>query len=636
MKLKIFALIIAILCLSMALVGCSQKPCDAHVDENKDQKCDVCKDTIPCETHTDENQDLVCEVCGLTITPPCDPHKDENADGKCDTCGGAIVVIKEQIAPETGERVPMVVNPIPSDANLADYIITTEERLMALSKAEELKIDYTGGLEGHCIVYVIEAEDDDYTIYGVYDLVAGKSLYRVTDQYTGTVANGSKTVNIKLNDYYFVSVVDTYEIGRFVPSARTVEYYTYTGEKIMGADWKSGDGISVDEFEDLLATETVTDGGVVYVTFYDNQVWTFDEMEGDYLGYHFDEKTIVRRPAFDQVCGDYGYVAHEGMLYVYDLTKWVECVYSCPLVEGFIYHDWFVLSNGNVLLQKKYVLPDDAISYDYKENGEKIDLVYTIVNLADKSTKDVEFGYVISFVSVYEDWDDLLTEKAPNLIEAYPISNDAVIYEDAFTKQLITDNDLNILFDATHWFNDMYLFDDGLFLVVTEYDDETEPLVTVVNEKGEKLAQIPYNATLNERYVLYDGKVYNFKMELLLDLSDYTVEVEFDEYAILSAYDEARDKVVYYYYDFRSKAPVELSYQTNENFIVEWSDKFGFEISYTDEEGETKYVFFNYKNVAVTVGDGSNGIYTYLYWEEDEDPILLLVMADDSYYIVRT
>ena len=635
MKLKIFALIMAILCLSVVLVGCSQKPCDAHVDENKDQKCDVCKDTIPCETHTDENNDLVCEVCGLTFAPPCEPHKDENADGKCDTCGGAIVIIKEQIAPETGERVPMVVNSIPSDANLADYIVTTAEQLMALSKAEELKIDKVFEVVDNYFTYTIEAEDGDYTTYGVYDMVAGKSLYRVTDQYTGTAVNGRKAVDINFGAYYFVSVVDTYEVSSFAPSARTVEYYTYTGEKIMGADWKAGDGISVEEFEYLLATETVTEGDVTYITFYDDQVWTFDEEDGDYLGYHFDKKTVVHRPAFDQVTGDYGYVAHDGILYVYDLTKWVECVYSCPLLEGLIYHDWFVLSNGNILLQKKYVLPDDAISYDYKEGSDKIDLVYTIINPADKSAKNVEFGYVINTVSIYEDWDDLLTEKAPNLITAHPISNDAVIYDDAFTKQLIADNDLNILFDATHWFNDMFLFDDGLFLVFTEYDDETEPLVTVVNEKGEKLAQIPYNAEVKQRYVLYDGKVYNFKMEQLLDLSDYEIEIEYDEYAILSAYDEARDKVVYYYYNFRSKAPVELSYQTNEDFTIEWSDTFGFGLSYTNEEGETAYTFFNYKNATVTVGDGSKSIDAYSYEADSEYAVMLLMLEDGSFYIVR-
>ena len=179
MKIKAFALILCIiLCFSMLMVGC-QKECTEHVDENKDAKCDVCEADVACKEHVDEVRDLKCDVCGEELectehvnadedrfcdlcgeqaVPECqkhtdedknlvcdvcrmdicDPHKDTDANGLCDVCKAAIVVIYQPTAPEKQDRVDMVVNPIPDDADPLDYIIT-EDADEAATKFEKLE-----------------------------------------------------------------------------------------------------------------------------------------------------------------------------------------------------------------------------------------------------------------------------------------------------------------------------------------------------------------------------------------------------------------------------------------------------------------------------------------------------------------
>ena len=90
---KIICLLLAMVTV-FAFVSCGE-PCEVHVDDNSDGKCDVCEATIEtpdpeCTEHVDENEDGKCDVCDAdveTSDPECTEHADENEDGKCDVCG---------------------------------------------------------------------------------------------------------------------------------------------------------------------------------------------------------------------------------------------------------------------------------------------------------------------------------------------------------------------------------------------------------------------------------------------------------------------------------------------------------------------------------------------------------------------
>jgi len=67
---KIIALLLT-LAMVFAFVACST-PCEAHVDADKDGKCDECgaEVQVPCETHKDENLDRKCDVCQADVGTP--------------------------------------------------------------------------------------------------------------------------------------------------------------------------------------------------------------------------------------------------------------------------------------------------------------------------------------------------------------------------------------------------------------------------------------------------------------------------------------------------------------------------------------------------------------------------------------
>jgi hypothetical protein len=61
--------------------------CTAHVDANRDGKCDNCKIDFTCAAHVDANSDGKCDECKATYY--CDGHIDSDGNGKCDSCKAA-------------------------------------------------------------------------------------------------------------------------------------------------------------------------------------------------------------------------------------------------------------------------------------------------------------------------------------------------------------------------------------------------------------------------------------------------------------------------------------------------------------------------------------------------------------------
>jgi hypothetical protein len=291
-----------------------------------------------------------------------------------------------------------------------------------------------------------------------------------------------------------------------------------------------------------------------------------------------------------------------------------------------------VLQNGNVLVQGTIRLLDQAVSYDYVEDGSKFDIEYLLINISEKNVKSIEFGYAIHDLTVPEAGEQY-TDKALNLVTVTPISNDRVaFYSAASRKQLVVDNELKILCDVTE-FADTRLVADNVFLMDTYYDENTK-VTTAVNERGEKLATIPYSAEIMENYILYEGDVYNFKMELMLELSQYTVEDETETFMILSKRDSSTYVKTYYYYDPTTKAPVAIQNQNREDFSFNGSAWFGYQISYTNADGDTEYVFYNSENAELSLGQDKTVDLDWWY-SDDEESFVILSMDDGTAYIVR-
>lgn len=660
MKIKIFALIMAILCLSTVFVSCNdaETPCTSHVDENKDGKCDVCSAEVKaeCTEHVDADNDGKCDVCGaevkaecadhvdtdnngkcdvcgadVSVKITCETHTDVDADGFCDGCGGAIVVIYEKVEPDTEKRVPMIVSAIP-DASVTDYVITTIEEIAAVKTLEKSDKKFElleKKVNKNLVKATISTQDTDsglvlYTTYMIYDVITKDVIYTNDTNYTGDVAGATKTVYIDNTSKYFftvtVTVTEPQSEGDDIVT-KNYECYTYGGEKLYSLQWKSNneDGKLWSDVE--VVPSVNTKNGVAYVTI-ENDVFAFDSDNDEYLGFKFDKASLVCRPEFNKVVDNYGYIEYQGKLFIYDLTQWIDCIYSFEIYDsvGIITCEWFVLSNGNVLIQRISKLPNMAVSYDVSENGYKLDLTYTLIDVAEKTAANVEFGYYILAVQPLDDFDELTAE---NLFIVNKIENSVIVPAETclfVSNEVSEDGKLQIVCDSTEFVLDWYIVDDDLFLVTERYDSSTEAQ-KIVDKTGKLVTYIPEGATVEDTYIFYDGNYYNFKMELIIDCDKYEVERINDVYAILKETEQVNDAegavtivTNYYYYKFGASEYVKLD---------------------AGYDGITDYIWGCVVHFEVT--DETTGTVTHINKMFNDNAELLLELGDstvENFYVI--
>lgn len=622
MKTRIFALIISILCLSMLLVACD-KPCEAHVDEDNDAVCDVCGEAVEKESESETETEAETETEGI-----CE-HKDADADKVCDACGKAVVVIVEQVPVEKETAAEMIVNPIPEDAKVEDYINTDLPKNEFISTGTEL-VGYIDR-EGQ---YVLKASGDDGARkFSIIDIATDNSkvIWTGTEDITDTQM---VTYNVTLDDMWYIvetitqGIYEGVESPIFLMEKKTIEVYTYANDQIGETHtWTVEDYF--DEFVEP-STDYFYDQEC-YVNFQD-KVFVINP-ETNKIIYVSDPATLVKRPEFDEVCGNYGFVANyeygefEG-IYVYDLTKWIDCVYSYVIPEKYENADWTVLQNGNILIWANVRLADAAVSYDYIEDGEKYDLVYTIVDVASKKAKDVEFGYAIDYAWSLDDSEGFVTEAATqhNLVVAYPVEGGYINSNE--TLYFIVDNGLNIVCKLD--IVGAELVDDNTFIKEIVYNDGRY-VYELVNVDGEHIDYLPADADWNYGYKVVDDEIWSYSNKVLFDFDDYDVcEYVSDRNYVLAvkAEEDFEGNVNYVYYTYIPGLAKKEIDSSKEDWGISQIYEFGYVVTYSefndmDETYTTVYELYNAKNELVVVldsdimyyepVDGACIIWTYNY-----------------------
>ena len=434
MKTKLISLLIALLCMTMLLVSCTD-PCVEHIDADKDGICDIegCEDAVK-----------------AVVVEPHD-HKDENADNVCDVenCDTIILVntvenVVEIIVPTKPEaKVDMVVKPIPVDVNRADYVeYNYAEKQAYINKLfrSVVSSDYDDG-EGYLVIKKTsetlvppsldnsETPEDEYyegkfkDTYVVSDLSGESEIVILTfvKEYEGN----DDFVGFNLDDETFISVECEGEYLLYRAGvANTAPVLT-----LNRRDLDYGEGpVVIDEY-------------VTYVYYYDGKIEVYDNATLAKLEEKLDD-FFVDRPEFDLVNGNVGVIYDDESMQVYDLTKWIACdfVYEIPsYVEDSIA---FELANGSILYQYIVELPDSAVSYDIYIDA-KYDIVYEIVDPAAKTTTIVEFGYLIMDQTMADD----------EALEGYKFDGKNIFgvcsVENGMpgeAKILVTDDSLNVLY----------------------------------------------------------------------------------------------------------------------------------------------------------------------------------------------
>ncbi len=593
MKTKVLAWILAILCISMMVVGCS-KECTEHIDENKDGICDQCEATITCTTHTDADNNQICDVCGGAVTPSCElhvdadanlvcdvcgaavepvcDHKDTNADKLCDACGGAIVVITQQTPPAEETRVSMVVNTAPADAVLGDYVYTDIHRDVPQSVTMVGDYNYS-----HQKYFLFTKTEGDNIKYEVKNLATDAVIYTVTKPNTTVV-----DINLE-NDYIFVSIIGN-PLNDYI-------YLSYAGEVLYKTQANALEAPTFDS-QDWHNYTKLTIAGKVFM---------IDPDTDAVLLKNADPSTVFYRPYFDEKNAGFGAVREQQTLYVYDLSKWLDCAVSYDIPGYWENVDWFMLENGSVILQGELPLPNDAVSYDFIEYGEKYDLIHVLLDPVARTTKEIEFGYVINNVAfdryTYSYYG--CTDKVANVVDVYAIVDDRI--DDNNDKTLFTDNTLKVLYDLDNAFDGRTFtpIGNGLFCVY-------EPLTAsyeIYNAAGEHVSVGP--DSISSGYFYYDNGVwYDLTGKKLaaeaegaeMVLNGYNAYSE-TSYAIFKITEGA--DVTYWYYGGKGLVKIDLA-----NITDITTTEYGFVVTHT-VEGADQYTLYNEagKSVCKLVGE---------------------------------
>jgi len=585
MKIKLISLLIALLCVSVLFVSCSDE-CTTHLDADGDGVCDTegCEDIVQLPEPEEPN---------------CTNHVDANNDGLCDTenCGTVIITntiedrVEVLVPIEKEEYVPMVVKPIPADANVSDYVVITYENgLLTLYTHEYTPVDslkIVNNLGNH--YYIIKtaskvsdpvADDPATSDVNEFKYATRKDTYTLVNDLTGY----SKVLAVT-EPYDFeednAATPDTNEYWDNAPSFNYSNYGSYKRVTI------SGEGFYYYTNNYTLINEEATDLGLdvedgyngVYYFYFDDAVYVVDE-EGN-ITYTDKEMFFIERPDFDAMTDAYGIIETDGKLAFFDLTKWLECTYSYEF-SAMSETDWFVLQNGNVLVQVANMLPDYTVNYDAISDGTKIDVDYFIIDPVAKTVTETEFGYVI--MEVYPAIEDAegVTDKVENIFVVLPIEN-GVVASDIDMKLLVVSNSLEIACDLTNIADGDLVSKD--FIVKEVYMNGTE-FVAVYDTAGKFLNYLPKKYdTFADCIILGDDEgVYSYDLKLKLDLTKY-YEVDFNgSYMILveEIVTKVEEEDIYsyktYYWNTSLEAPVllfddasqkEIYTTTNDYYVID-------------------------------------------------------------------
>ena len=567
--------------------------------------------------------------CGKE-TPPCAEHVDANNDKVCDGCKRAIIKVVEEL-PYEEPVVEMVVKTAPTDAVLTDYVVSTpeeDEDVVMGTNVEEF-VAPTGSMLGSKnsrYYYLKDVVMDDtkspvaYTDnYVVFDAATGKNLFEAKVEYDTTTEYEKDVYGVSFTDYYYLvtkaGLMQVEEDGYLdYEYVTTYTYYTYEGKKIY-------------ETQETM-TNFALKGSVAYAYFEKTTVAvnaeTFEVMETG------DKNTFVERPTFNYETENYGVCKVDGKLLVYDLSKWIDCVYAYSLPTANTNTSIWVMAEDKMLIQSYESLSSTAINFDVEESGQKYDIHYTVIDLATKTATEQEFGYVIQDVVLEMEG---MTELAKNTV----IANEIVDKKEDSNKQrvFVVDEKLDILFA----YNPLHIAQNGykltpvgnnLFVVELKFADNTT-VKAVMDKDGTLKNYMPRTYTVKFGMLRIDEVFHDYTLAKVFDYKTkgYTLYAEQDDFMIFTKTEETEvlgETITTYYYYNGEGEPVAI------DGAVSKVGSYGFVT--TKQKEDTTFVYTLYNKNSVKVSDFDSNIYSVACADE-ETGVFMVVTDDDKVYAVR-
>lgn len=234
-------------------------------------------------------------------------------------------------------------------------------------------------------------------------------------------------------------------------------------------------------------------------------------------------------PIFTCTNGSYYYTQDTKSILVYNKKCELISNYSFP--EYAVSPKMFVLDDGTVLAQYQYQLPSDAKDFSFADGDKKYDLVTLLINPQTGAERRIKADFQVlyatgrSVTSTYvNDNFDMLAPAVKNLCMIYPITNGKLITTDANLKCYSMSNIGKLGFNIEKAFANEKGEPDiatDKYCVFTNIEGKT----FLANYRGKVIGEITAADERTEDYIVVDGKIYNYSLELLYDADAEKVEV---------------------------------------------------------------------------------------------------------------
>jgi hypothetical protein len=254
------------------------------------------------------------------------------------------------------------------------------------------------------------------------------------------------------------------------------------------------------------------------------------------------------------------------MIFVFNEKGEVVSYYKAPSFAGNSF-DWYVLNNGNIFVQ--YVVAEDMFgeNYDYRNGNSKYTLEQYVINPKNgdaKSVKDSKNPIIINHVaaadvmSAYEIKEGQGSIK--NFATGYKIV-DKMIDQNEVYFEMSNSGKLSEIEDFIPAQLDVY-YANGYYVATNELNQ-----TFLYNSDAKLIGEISGMEGGNIKFLYTAKAVYDYNLNKVLDLEDYTVKATLESTLILSkTVTVDNDEVVKYYLLKEGAAPAEICKAANMPF----------------------------------------------------------------------
>ncbi|MBE6638089.1 MAG: hypothetical protein E7616_01345 [Ruminococcaceae bacterium] len=390
----------------------------------------------------------------------------------------------------------------------------------AASLTEAAKIDVEGELSysataGNLVVFE-KTDDAGNTTISVYNMATNAVVWTgATSKTESTGTRSTVTYTVKAVEqcdvswFYVVKTTTTEKENEDPVTDALISMFNEKGELIVESNAK---GVKVPDVElDLVR--------------FDGKIFRVTAKKGVKEAFAYSELNAELN--LDSKAGGY-YIAeseYKGFT-VYNSKLKAVVAYECPsYAENFKY---FPLNNGNVLVQYVINNGEYAEDYTYIEDGEKKTLVSVLVNVKKGTTKEIELDFVVSGLVIRDtvdadssEWKEMgVSKDIENLAAVFMIDNEHLDRSIATAELVTLTNKAKIDDMIGGYVSGMIPSLEMVSMNRWEVSNNAGQKF-LLNHKGTVLGETTNATGRGTLGFIYNGKLYNWSLEVVLDMNEY-------------------------------------------------------------------------------------------------------------------